>query len=170
MKIARLECLHADAGFRNFNYVKITTDDGLIGWSEYNESFGGLGVTALIENLAPVLLGEDPRAYESLVTLMFAIRRQASGGAVAQAIGAIENAMLDLKAKALGIPVYEMLGGKLPFDGSGAEVARANLLLDPPLISQRVPYLEVDPLLEAFARRLMAKKRDARPPTAKAAR
>jgi serine/threonine protein kinase len=71
---------------------------------------------------------------------------------------------------ALGIVVYEMLCGKLPFDGTGAEVARANLLLDPPLISQRVPYLEVDPLLEAFARRMMAKKRDHRPATAKAAR
>jgi serine/threonine protein kinase len=71
---------------------------------------------------------------------------------------------------ALGIIIYEMLSGKLPFDGSGAEVARANLLLDPPPISQRVPYLAVDPLLEAFARRLMEKKRDRRPATAKAAR
>jgi serine/threonine-protein kinase len=71
---------------------------------------------------------------------------------------------------ALGIVVYEMLCGKLPFDGTGAEVARANLLLDPPTIAQRVPYLEVDPLLEAFSRRLMAKKRDNRPATAKAAR
>ena len=71
---------------------------------------------------------------------------------------------------ALGIVVYELLCGKLPFDGSGVEVARANLLLDPPAIAQRVPFLEVDPLLEAFARRLMAKKRDARPATAKAAR
>jgi serine/threonine protein kinase len=71
---------------------------------------------------------------------------------------------------ALGIIIYEMLCGHLPFDGSGAEIARANLLLDPPRIIDRVPYLEVDPLLEAFARRLMAKKRDMRPRTAKAAR
>lgn len=71
---------------------------------------------------------------------------------------------------ALGIMIYEMLSGKLPFDGSGAEVARANLMLDPPAIAERVPYLEVDPLLEAFARRLMAKRRDARPATAKVAR
>jgi eukaryotic-like serine/threonine-protein kinase len=71
---------------------------------------------------------------------------------------------------AMGIVVYEMLSGMLPFDGSGAEVARANLLLDPPPISHRVPGLEVDPLLEAFARRLMAKRRDQRPATAKAAR
>jgi len=71
---------------------------------------------------------------------------------------------------ALGIMIYEMLCGKLPFDGNGAEVARANLLLDPPPIKDRVPMLEVDPLLEAFARRLMLKKRDQRPATAKAAR
>jgi serine/threonine-protein kinase len=71
---------------------------------------------------------------------------------------------------ALGIIIYEMLSGKLPFDGNGAEVARANLLLDPPKISDRVPYLVVDPLLEAFSRKLMSKKRDHRPATAKAAR
>jgi serine/threonine-protein kinase len=71
---------------------------------------------------------------------------------------------------ALGIVIYEMLCGKLPFDGSGVEVSRANLVLDPPRIAQRVPDLEVDPLLEAFARTLMAKARDARPATAKAAR
>jgi serine/threonine-protein kinase len=71
---------------------------------------------------------------------------------------------------ALGIIVYEMLCGKLPFDGTGAEVARANLLLDPPPISKRVPFLEVDPLLEAFSRLLMAKRRESRPETAKQAR
>jgi len=71
---------------------------------------------------------------------------------------------------AMGIVVYEMLCGRLPFDGAGAEVARANLLLDPPPISQRVPHLEVDPLLEAYARHLMAKNRDRRPATAKRAR
>jgi len=111
MRITKLECLHADAGFRNFDFLKISTDEGLVGWSEYNESFGGMGVTSLIENLAPTLVGQDPRAYEALVTTMYAIRRQASGGVVQQAIGAIENALLDVKAKALGIPVYELLGG-----------------------------------------------------------
>src|SRR5262249_47816318 len=71
---------------------------------------------------------------------------------------------------AMGIVIYEMLSGTLPFDGAGAEVARANLLLDPPPISRPVPSLEVDPLLEAFSRRLMAKNRDHRPATAKKAR
>ena len=71
---------------------------------------------------------------------------------------------------ALGIVTYEMLSGRLPFDGKGAEVARANLLLDPPPIYKRVPHLEVDPLLEGFARLLMAKRRETRPATARAAR
>ena len=111
MKIARVEHLHADAGQRNFDFLKLTTDDGLVGWSEYNESFGGLGVSAAIDGLASQVIGRDPRAYEAIVTQLYAVRRQASGGVVQQAIGAIENALLDLKAKALGVPVYELLGG-----------------------------------------------------------
>jgi L-alanine-DL-glutamate epimerase-like enolase superfamily enzyme len=55
MRIDSLVCLHADAGFRNFDFLKITTDKGIVGWSEYNESFGGMGVTSVIESLAPPL-------------------------------------------------------------------------------------------------------------------
>jgi L-alanine-DL-glutamate epimerase-like enolase superfamily enzyme len=70
-------------------------------------------VSAVIDNLAPAVIGKDPRAYEAIVTTLFALRRQASGGVIQQAIGAIENALLDIKARALGIPVYELLGGPL---------------------------------------------------------
>jgi hypothetical protein len=111
VKITGLECLHADAGQRNFDFLKISTDEGLVGWSEYNESFGGKGVTSAIAHLAPAIMGKDPRAYEAVVALLYALRRQASGGMVQQAIGAIENALLDIKAKALGVPVYELFGG-----------------------------------------------------------
>jgi galactonate dehydratase len=111
MKIAQFESLHADAGGRAFDYLKLTTDDGLVGWSEYNESFGGLGVAAAIEQLAPVLVGKDPRAVEAHVALLQALRRPSAGGIVQQAVGAIENALLDVKARALGVPVYELFGG-----------------------------------------------------------
>jgi L-alanine-DL-glutamate epimerase-like enolase superfamily enzyme len=111
MKITKLEHLHADAGQRNFDFLKISTDEGLVGWSEYNESFGGLGVSAVIDGLASQVIGKDPTAYEALVTLMYAVRRQAAGGVVQQAIGAIENALLDIKARELGIPVYKLFGG-----------------------------------------------------------
>ena len=112
MKIAQIETLHADGGWRNFDFVKLTTDTGVVGWSEYNENFGGPGgVTGMIEQLAPALLEKDARAFEAQVALMYALRRQATGGVAQQAIGAIENALLDAKARGLGIPVYELLGG-----------------------------------------------------------
>jgi L-alanine-DL-glutamate epimerase-like enolase superfamily enzyme len=111
MRIARIESFHADAGWRTFDYLKVTTDDGLVGWSEYNESFGGAGISSLIDRLAPALIGKDPRPYEAHTALLQTLRRAAQGSAFQQAIGAIENALLDLKARALGIPVYELLGG-----------------------------------------------------------
>src|SRR5712691_6095393 len=111
MKIAKIESLHCDAGTRNFDFLKLTTDTGLVGWSEYNETFGGPGLSAVIDRLAPAVIGKDPRAWEAHVAHMYAVRRQSSGGVIQQAIAAIENALLDVQARALGIPVYELLGG-----------------------------------------------------------
>lgn len=111
MKIARIEDLHCDAGWRDFSFLKITTDDGLVGWSEYNESYGGAGITTTIRRMGPSLIGKDPRATEHITTTLYAITRQAPGGVNQQAIAAIENALLDVKAKALGIPVYSLFGG-----------------------------------------------------------
>jgi L-alanine-DL-glutamate epimerase-like enolase superfamily enzyme len=113
LKIDTFQTLHADAGGRAFDYLKITADNGIIGWSEYNESFGGLGVTSAIERLAPSLVGKDPRPYEAHVALMQALRRPSAGGIAQQAVAAIENALLDLKARALQVPVYELFGGPL---------------------------------------------------------
>jgi eukaryotic-like serine/threonine-protein kinase len=59
---------------------------------------------------------------------------------------------------ALGVIVYQMLAGKLPFTGSAIEIAIANINRDPPPIEKRAPGVLVDPLLEAFGRRLMARK------------
>ncbi|HEV8474318.1 MAG TPA: mandelate racemase/muconate lactonizing enzyme family protein [Methylomirabilota bacterium] len=111
MKVARVEHLHADAGKGAFDFLKITTDDGVVGWSEYNETFGGVGVAAAIDGLVPLVLGRDPRAWEAIVTRLYAARRQAPGGVIQQAIAAIENALLDVTARALGVPVYALFGG-----------------------------------------------------------
>jgi L-alanine-DL-glutamate epimerase-like enolase superfamily enzyme len=83
----------------------------LVGWSEYNESYGSKGLSAVIDRLAEGLIGEDPRPIEKLSSRLYASTRQAPGGVNQQAIGAIENALLDVKAKALGVPVYELFGG-----------------------------------------------------------
>ena len=109
MKISRIVDLHADAGWRVFSFLKIT-DAGLIGWSEYNESYGSKGLTAVIMKLAEGLIGQDPRPVELITANLYARTRQAPGGVIQQAIAAIENALVDVKAKALGVPVCEMLG------------------------------------------------------------
>ena len=111
MKIVRVEDLHCDAGWRDFSFLKITTDEGLVGWSEYNEGYGSGGLTMVIRRLAAGLVGQDPRPIERHVATFHAITRQAPGGLNQQAIAAIENALLDVKAKALGVPVYALFGG-----------------------------------------------------------
>ncbi len=111
MKIDRFETLHCDAGWRNFSFLKLTTADGLSGISEYNESYGSPGLSAVIAGLAQRIIGDDPRAHERISAKLYAFTRQAPGGIAQQAIAAIENALLDLKGKALGVPVYALLGG-----------------------------------------------------------
>ncbi len=113
MKLTEFETLHCDAGWRNFSFLKLSTDEGLTGISEYNEGYGSLGLTGVIEKLTPLILGSDPRAHERLSQQLYAETRQAPGGINQQAIAAIENALIDLKARSLGVPVYELLGGAI---------------------------------------------------------
>jgi L-alanine-DL-glutamate epimerase-like enolase superfamily enzyme len=113
MKITALETLACDAGWRNYHFVKIATDQGIIGWSEFDEGFGSPGVGEVVRRLAPRAIGRDPAEHERLFQEFFSATRPATGGVVAQAMGAIENALLDARAKALGIPCHALLGGKL---------------------------------------------------------
>jgi L-alanine-DL-glutamate epimerase-like enolase superfamily enzyme len=111
MKITRHEILHCNAGWRDFSFLKISSDAAVTGISEFNECYGSPGLGGVIARLCELILGEDPRAHERISSRLYAITRQAPGGIAQQAIAAIENALLDLKARALGIPVYELLGG-----------------------------------------------------------
>lgn len=113
MRIDSVETLYADAGWRDFAFVKITADNGLVGYSEYQEGFGSPGVSTAINTLAPQLRGRDALAHEPLYWHLYAATRPAAGGVIAQGLGAIENALLDLKAKHLGVPCYELLGGRV---------------------------------------------------------
>ena len=113
MKVARIETLACDAGWRNYSFVKLTTDEGIVGWSEFSEDFGSPGLTAAIARLAAKVIGQQVFDHERIYAELYAATRPAAGGVVAQAIAAIENALLDAKAKALGVPVYVLLGGKL---------------------------------------------------------
>jgi len=113
MKVRSIETLACDAGWRNYHFVKLTTASGIVGWSEYDEGFGAPGVGTVIERLAPKVVGQDAGAHERIFAELTAATRPASGGVVALGIAAIENALLDAKAKGLGVPVWQLLGGKV---------------------------------------------------------
>lgn len=111
MKIERIEPLIADAAWRTFSFLKITTACGITGWSEYNEDFGSRGLSDVIRALAPQITGMDPRRSEAIVAKLHVLTRQSRGGLNQQAIAAIENALLDIRGKEAGKPVYALFGG-----------------------------------------------------------
>lgn len=114
MRIVKIETFRGDGGLRPLYFLKITTDQGLVGWSEFADGNPGLGgLTPVIAVVAHQLLGKDPRRCGRFVSDLFASERISHGGLHTQAIAALENACLDLKAKALGVPVYELFGGAL---------------------------------------------------------
>jgi L-alanine-DL-glutamate epimerase-like enolase superfamily enzyme len=112
MRVARLETLFCDAGWRPWIFLKATADDGAVGWAEITDSHGSpRGLAGIVEDLAPLVVDRDPRAVERIVWDLIRATRQSPGSVIQKAIGGIENALLDLKARALGVPVYELFGG-----------------------------------------------------------
>jgi L-alanine-DL-glutamate epimerase-like enolase superfamily enzyme len=111
VKIVALDTFRVDGGWENFCFLKMTTDEGVVGWSEFSEARGRKGLTALILGLGQSLIGKDPRAVNAVDALLYAQTRSTAGGLQSHASAALVNACLDIKAKALGIPVHELLGG-----------------------------------------------------------
>jgi L-alanine-DL-glutamate epimerase-like enolase superfamily enzyme len=113
MRIVKIEDLHADGGWRVFSFLKVTTDEGLVGWSEFSETSWNRGLAGVIRKLAATVIGEDPRAYARIAARLVAVTRMAPGGINQQAIGAIENACIDIAAKAANVPVHALFGGPM---------------------------------------------------------
>ena len=66
MKVTGIKTQHCDAGWRNYSFVKLTTDEGIVGWSEFDEGFGSPGVGALIERLAGRVVGQPVFDHERI--------------------------------------------------------------------------------------------------------
>jgi L-alanine-DL-glutamate epimerase-like enolase superfamily enzyme len=112
VKVARLETHFCDAGWRPWIFLKATSDEGLVGWAEVTDSHGSpRGIAGIVEDLSPLVVGQDPRAVERIYWDLYRHTRQSPGSVIQKALAGIENALLDLKAKALGVPVYELFGG-----------------------------------------------------------
>jgi L-alanine-DL-glutamate epimerase-like enolase superfamily enzyme len=110
MKITGLESIHVDGGWTVISYLKVTTDAGLTGWAEYS---GHQAIPGVLAAMAPRVIGKDPRNLNAIDASLYQLQRPAPGSLFQRGSGAILNACLDIKGKALGVPVYELLGGKV---------------------------------------------------------
>lgn len=113
MRITNIDIMRADGGWRPFSFLKVSTDEELIGWSEFVEGQWSPGLADIITSMGNSLIGEDPRRYSRISAICYAETRFAAGGLNHQSIAAIENACLDIAAKACNLPVYSLLGGPL---------------------------------------------------------
>lgn len=99
--------------WRTMLFVKVETDEGIVGIGEAGLTSREQGVAGIIEALTPLLIGADPMRSEHLWQLMWRSGFHPSNQALTSAIAAIDIALWDIKGKALGVPVYQLLGGKV---------------------------------------------------------
>jgi galactonate dehydratase len=111
VKITGIEVLPVWGGHRNYLFVIVDTDEGISGYGESGLTGRELAVAGVIDHLRPELIGQDPRRIEHLWQYIARSAFFPAEGAVAAALSAIDIALWDIKGKALGVPVYELLGG-----------------------------------------------------------
>ena len=114
MKITGIETVVVNAIQRNWIFVKVLTDQpGLWGWGEATLEWKTRAVKGTLDDLAPFLIGEDPLRIEHLVNTMTRFSFWPLGSIGLTAVSGIEQALWDIKGKALGVPVWQLLGGRV---------------------------------------------------------
>ncbi len=113
MKITAIETLVCHARMRNWVFVKVITDQpGLFGWGEATLEWHTRGVVGAIEDLAQLLIGEDPTRVEHLWQMMWRQHFWHGNGIVrATAIAGIDIALWDILGKSLNTPCHKLWGG-----------------------------------------------------------
>ncbi|MDY0746993.1 galactonate dehydratase [Paucibacter sp. R3-3] len=92
-------------------FLKIETDEGIVGWGEPVIEGRARTVEAAVHELSGYLIGQDPRNINDLWQMMYRAGFYRGGPILMSAIAGIDQALWDIKGKALGVPVYELLGG-----------------------------------------------------------
>ncbi|MEN2506238.1 galactonate dehydratase [Stutzerimonas stutzeri] len=110
MKITRLTTLVVPP---RWLFLKIETDEGITGWGEPVVEGRAHSVAAAVEELADYLVGRDPRNVEDLWTVMYRGGFYRGGPILMSAIAGIDQALWDIKGKALGVSVSDLLGGRV---------------------------------------------------------
>lgn len=111
MKITQLRTFVVDGGSSNWVFVKVYTDEGLVGLGEGTIASKAQTMAAAIEEHERYLIGRDPRQIERLWQAMYRYARWRGGPVLNSAISAIEIALWDILGKSLGVPIYQLLGG-----------------------------------------------------------
>ena len=97
-----------------FLFVEVNTDDGITGWGEITTTtrIANRGLTAMLQEIGSMLIGEDPARIEQLWHKLFrSFTYMGSRGAAVECVSAIDIALWDIRGKALDKPIYELLGG-----------------------------------------------------------
>ena len=94
-------------------FLKIETDEGISGWGEPVLEGRAHSVAAAVEELGEYLIGKDPRHIEDHWTVLYRGGFYRGGGIHMSALAGIDQALWDIKGKALGVPVHELLGGQV---------------------------------------------------------
>jgi galactonate dehydratase len=114
MRITSVSTVVVDAHMRNWLFVKVETDEpGLVGWGEASLEWRTNAVVGAVKDLAPLLEGQDPWRIEHLWQSMHRQHFFKGGIVTMSAISGIDQALWDIKAKSLGVPVWELLGGQV---------------------------------------------------------
>ena len=112
MKIRAIPTVVVNARMRNWVFVKVETDQpGLFGWGEASLEWHTRAVVGAVEDLAELLIGEDPTRIEHIWQVLYRQHFFKGGVVTMSAISGIDQALHDIKAKDLGIPLYQLLGG-----------------------------------------------------------
>ncbi|AWN16755.1 galactonate dehydratase [Salinisphaera sp. LB1] len=110
MKITKLETFLVPP---RWCFLKISTDEGIVGWGEPVVEGRAAAVAAMVDELSDYLIGADPRRIEDHWTVLYRGGFYRGGPIHMSALAGIDQALWDIKGKALGVPVHELLGGKL---------------------------------------------------------
>src|SRR3954454_18822830 len=113
MKIDRLRAFMTRDGARPRVLVAIDTDEGITGWGECYNHGPDKALIPLLEYLSIFLQGQDPRRIAFLIHYLRQQSRFPPGALGLSAISALDHCMWDISAKALGVPVYRLLGGQV---------------------------------------------------------
>ena len=111
MRISGLRSFVQRVGDRPRVLVRVDTDEGVSGWGEAYNHGPDLALGPLLDYLGGQIRGADPRRVEYVSQLLLRSARFPQGALGLAAIAAIDHALWDITAKALGVPVYQVLGG-----------------------------------------------------------